>query len=119
MKGVALWVATEIVLYNNINSRSPACIDQLLGLEKSLINFVWPNGKCCGLGIFPRYNEVCTCSCSFLLVLYKYLYIHIFFLYSFTILALLFKYAYVFAYVVVQSPCAVYVCAEHYSHIDI
>ena len=29
-------------LYNNINSRPPACIDQLLGLEKPLIKFVWP-----------------------------------------------------------------------------
>ena len=31
---------------NNVNSCQPACIDQLLGLEKPLINFVWPYCGC-------------------------------------------------------------------------
>ena len=39
LKGVVLWVTSEKVIYNNINSRPPA-----LGLEKPLINIVWPNG---------------------------------------------------------------------------
>ena len=44
LKGVVLRGIVEKVLYNNINSRPPACIDQFFGLKKPLIKFVWPYG---------------------------------------------------------------------------
>ena len=36
----------EKILYKNVNSGQPACIDQLLRLEKPLIKFVWPKWWC-------------------------------------------------------------------------
>ena len=57
LKGVVFWVIVRKLFNNNINSRPPACIDQLLGLEKPLIKFVWPNRQKLPC---EKYAKICT-----------------------------------------------------------